>query len=96
MWSVLSPHHFQLNRYMKNLYLALVALLLLSSCAVQKPEKLILLAKLLDSDFDMTGFEKQVRTKHAREIKQRHISSNKIYKKSSSGSSLLESLEDFI
>jgi hypothetical protein len=64
--------------------------------AFQKPEKLILLAKLLDSDFDMTGFEKQVRTKHTREIKQRHISSNKIYKKSSSGSSLLESLEDFI
>ena len=45
---------------MKNLYLALVALLLLSSCAVQKPEKLIKeadvarLIKTLSSD-EMEG-----------------------------------------
>lgn len=61
----------------------------------QQPDKLLLLAKLLDNDFDMSGFEKQVKTKHAREIKKGYIEQRKTYK-NNPGSSLLDSLADFI
>ena len=39
--------------------------------AFQDPEKMILIAKLVDSDFDMTSFEKKATTKSTRTIKRR-------------------------
>lgn len=39
--------------------------------AFQDPQKMILLAKLIDSDFDMTSFEKKATTKTAKKIKNR-------------------------
>lgn len=39
--------------------------------AFQDPEKMILLAKIIDSDFDMSGFEKKAETRTTRKIKSR-------------------------
>lgn len=52
----------------------------------QDKEKLVLLAKLIQSDFDMSGFEKKVTTKKTREIKT-NLEQRKSLRPSASGSS---------
>ena len=53
----------------------------------QDPEKLVLLAKLLDNDFDMSDFEKSVKTKTTRKVKS-NLEQRKSLRPTNSGSSL--------
>lgn len=53
----------------------------------QDPQKMVLLAKLLESDFDMSDFEKQVKTKTTRKVKS-NLEQRKSLRPNNSGSSL--------
>lgn len=53
----------------------------------QDPEKTILLARLVETDFDMSSFEKGVKTKHTKEIK-KDLEQRKTISSSRIGSSL--------